>query len=93
MSSQPTDLDPAICAALNTYIREHFKVPPTDPDFSEEVHLFDYGYIDSFGAVELTNFVQNQFHIPITESDLVAYPLNSIREIATFIQQRQKGLI
>ena len=78
---------------LCDFIRDHFKVPDDDPDFNDDVHLFDYGYVDSFGAVELISFMENKFSVKITESDLIAFPLNTIREIANFAVNRLKGLI
>lgn len=77
-----------IMTELRTFIRAHFKVPENDGDFNDEVHLFDYGYIDSFGAVELNTFVEEKFAIKISQSDLIAYPLNTVREISTFIFNR-----
>jgi D-alanine--poly(phosphoribitol) ligase subunit 2 len=76
---------------VQNFIRERFKVPENDPDFNEDVHLFDYGYIDSFGAVNLIAFVEEKFSIEITESDLVIHPLNTIREISNFVIKRKKG--
>lgn len=78
---------------LRHFIREQYRVSPTDPDFTDDVHLFDYGYIDSFGAVTLTAFVEQSFGVKITEIDLVAHPLNTIREISSFVIRRQKGEI
>lgn len=83
----------AVKTQLRLFIQEHFKVPPNDQDFSDDVHLFDYGYVDSFGAVELTTFVKNQFGVEIKDNDLIVYPLNTIDEIATFIVKRTKGEI
>ena len=77
-----------ILTELREFIRSRFKVPDNDPDFTDDVHLFDYGYIDSFGAVELTNFVRDRFKIELTESDLIVHPMNTIREIAQFIVKR-----
>ena len=76
---------------LRDFIEERFQVPEDDPDFTEDVHLFDYGYIDSFGAVELTSFVQDRFGIQVKDTDLIAYPMNTIREIATFVAKRKAG--
>ncbi len=76
---------------LRDYIREQFSVPMDDPTFSDDVHLFDYGYVDSFGATELIAFVEEQFGVEVRQSDLVAYPLNTVREIATFATQRKRG--
>ena len=82
-----------IANQLRSFIRERFNVPETDPDFSDDVHLFDYGYVDSFGAVELNSFVEKTFAIKVTPSDLIAFPLNTIQEIATFIARRRAGEI
>ena len=38
---------------LRGYIVQRFTVPADDVEFTDDVHLFDYGYVDSFGAVEL----------------------------------------
>ena len=82
-----------IADQLRGFIRERFNVPETDPDFSDDVQLFDYGYVDSFGAVELNSYVEKTFAIKVTPSDLIAFPLNSIQEIATFIARRRAGEI
>jgi D-alanine--poly(phosphoribitol) ligase subunit 2 len=79
--------------ALRDFIQERFKIPPTDADFTDSTHLFDYGYIDSFGAAELTTFVQSHFGVKISESDLVLYPMNTIEEIASFVLKRKNGEI
>jgi D-alanine--poly(phosphoribitol) ligase subunit 2 len=83
----------AIIGELRSFIRERFKVAENDPDFNDDVHLFDYGYVDSFGAVELIAFVREKYSVEITASDLVAFPLNTVREIATFAVKRLNGEI
>lgn len=80
-----------IMQRLGDFIRTRYDIPAGDADFNEDVHLFDYGYVDSFGAVDLLTFVETTFDITISQSDLIAYPLNTIREIALFVQGRQKG--
>jgi len=82
-----------IIQELQLFIRKQFNVPANDTDFNDEVHLFDYGYVDSFGAVELTNFVESKFSVKIGQNDMIAYPLNTIREIASFVVRRRKGEI
>jgi acyl carrier protein len=76
---------------LRDYIVQHYAVPANDSDFTDDVHLFDYGYIDSFGAVDLVNFVQEAFGVKVGQADLIAYPLNTIQEIATFTSLRKQG--
>ncbi len=79
----------ATMQSLGTFVRSRFEIPDNDPEFTDDVHLFDYGYVDSFGAVELTSFVEKGYCISVAPSDLVSYPLNTIREIATFIVGRR----
>lgn len=78
---------------LRSFIRERFHVPESDPEFSDDIHLFDYGYVDSFGAVELNNFVENSFAVNVTPGDLIVFPLNTIHEIGTFVARRRAGEI
>ena len=79
-----------VMGRLKAFVRERFSVPESDSDFSDDVHLFDFGYIDSFGAVDLTRFVESAFDTEVSDNDLIAYPLNTIREIATFVIKRKK---
>jgi D-alanine--poly(phosphoribitol) ligase subunit 2 len=76
---------------LRTFIRERFQVPDSDPDFSDDVHLFNYGYVDSFGAVELNTFVETTFTVTVTPDDLIVFPLNTINEIGAFVVRRRAG--
>ncbi len=76
---------------LRAFIRATFKVAQNDGDFTDDVHLFDYGYVDSFGAVAIVTFVKERFGVAISDRDLVVYPLNTIREIATLVHGRLKG--
>jgi len=82
-----------ITPELRQFIQQQFGIPENDPDFNDNVDLFNYGYIDSFGAVELSNFMESRFSMRVTESDWAAFPLNTIQEISSFISKRQKGEI
>jgi acyl carrier protein len=82
-----------ITADLRQFIRQHYGVPETDADFNDDVDLFNYGYIDSFGAVALTAFIERQFSIKFDNADWVSFPLSTINQIAAFVVQRQKGEI
>ena len=69
-------------------MQQQFSIPKDDPDFSDDIDLFNFGYIDSIGAVELTGFVERQFGVQFTDSDWISYPLGTIREISTFVAKR-----
>lgn len=80
-----------IRSELRKFIRLQFAIPENDPEFSDDVDLFNYGYIDSFGAVELTGFIERQFGTTFADSDWTKFPLSSIREISTFVAKRLEG--
>ena len=82
---------PEITSELSDFVRRQFGVPEDDPDFNDEIDLFNYGYIDSFGAVELISFITSRFSIHLTDSDWAASPMNTIREISSFVAKRRKG--
>lgn len=80
-----------ITSELSEFVRRQFSVPEDDLDFNDEIDLFNYGYIDSFGAVELISFIESRFSVRLTNSDWAASPMNTIREISSFVAKRHKG--
>lgn len=73
---------------LRNYIIANFDVEADDPDFSDNVHLFDYGFLDSLGATETILFLEDTFHIEITQRDITLYPMNTIDEIASMVLKK-----
>ncbi len=75
---------------LRAFVLEHFEIEADDPDFSDGVHLFDYGFVDSLGATEIILFVENQFGVEITQKDITLYPMNTIDEICEVVERKLK---
>jgi methoxymalonate biosynthesis acyl carrier protein len=82
----------SIIQNVERFVRERFNVAPDDPDFNVNTHLFDYGYVDSFGARELILHVEKTFSIAISNSDLARFSMNTLNEIGEFIIRRLQGL-
>lgn len=72
---------------LYEFIKENFGIEDED-DFTYEVNLFDYGYVDSLGAVEIIAYIEEHWNIEISQKDLTLYPMNSINEIAEVIARK-----
>ncbi len=72
---------------LEAYIRDKFDIGD-DPDLTQDTHLFDEGFVDSLGAVEIVCFIEEKFEIQITQKDLTLYPMNTINEIAEVIKSK-----
>jgi D-alanine--poly(phosphoribitol) ligase subunit 2 len=62
-------------------VREHFNIGD-DPEFTPDAHLFDLGFVDSLGAMEIVAFVEETFGIAITQKDITLYAMNTVNEIA-----------
>lgn len=73
---------------LRNYIIENFDVEADDPDFSDDVHLFDYGFLDSLNATQTVLFLEDTFNIEITQRDITLYPMNTIDEIASVVLKK-----
>lgn len=77
-----------ITQQLEQHIRERYEIEADDEDFDLDVHLFDYGFIDSIGATALIAHIEKTYSIQVTNQDLMLYPLNTVREIADFITKK-----
>ncbi len=77
-----------ISTKIFEFVREHFDIGD-DPDYTPDVHLFDEGFVDSLGAVEIIDFVESEFGIKITQKDITLYPMNTVNEIARVVESKQ----
>lgn len=69
---------------LYNYIMEKYELDG-DPDYTTDVNLFDYGFLDSMGATEVIMWLEETYHIEITQKDIVLYPMDSVDEIAEVV--------
>lgn len=77
-----------IMTILDEYARQTFSIEEDDTDYTPDTDLFDYGYVDSLGAVEMITYIEERFSCTITQKDISKYPLNTIREIAELVQSK-----
>lgn len=72
---------------LRNFINEEFELN-NDPDFTDDAHLFDMGFVDSMGATVIILFIEEKFNVEITQKDLILYPMNTVEEIALVIESK-----
>jgi len=77
-----------IATTVEAEIRRMANVAATDSEFTRDVHIFDYGYVDSFGAVDLVSFCEKTFGISVPDADLANIPMNTVNEIAGYVFKR-----
>ena len=69
---------------IHDFVKERFEIGD-DPDFSLDVHLFDSGFVDSLGAMEIVAYIEQEFGIQITQRDITLYAMNTINEISDVV--------
>lgn len=74
-----------IAKQLEEHIRVRYEIDEDDDEFTPDVHLFDYGFLDSVGATALIAHIEQTYGFAVTNQDLMLHPLNTINEIAAFI--------
>lgn len=74
-----------IASSIEGYIRKEYRVSPEDPRFSPDAHLWEEGYLDSMGVVELIGFVETEFDITIPEAALFDENFTNINGMANII--------
>jgi acyl carrier protein len=75
----------SIASRVEAFVRTRFEVDPNDDDFDRSVDLYDRGYIDSVGFVELLAFLGQEFRVEIPEEDLLSDEFLTIDGIATIV--------
>jgi acyl carrier protein len=77
----------SIADMLEQFIRRQFVVAEADRRFTRAAALFELGYIDSVGVVELLAFVGREWSVEIPGEDLVSEEFTSIDSIAGVIHR------
>jgi len=82
-----------ISSDLRDYIRRQYSIAPDDREFTDDVHLYNAGYVDPFTIGDLRSFIESKFAIKLDAGDHATFPLNTIRELASFVTRRKRGEI
>lgn len=72
---------------LFEFIGRQFEIGD-DPDYTMNVNLFDYGYLDSLGATVLIVHIEEEFGVEITPGDIMKYSMNTVNEIAGVVREK-----
>jgi acyl carrier protein len=76
-------------SVIRHFIRSLGKVGTDDDLFSDDVDLFDYGYLDSFGIVGLIEDINETFKIDLSDVDFYEPGHRTIQGIANLVDLRK----
>ena len=83
--------DANVEAQLDEFVRKHFRIDPSDPIFDRDADLFEEGYVDSVGVMELLGFLDEQFGVEIPDDDLLSDEFSTIAGMAAIVQRVISG--
>lgn len=78
--------EPAI-RLVEQFVRQNFDIQADDAFFSNEINLWEEGYVDSTGVVELIAFLESEFSLVIPERHLFSPDFTRIDGIARIIDE------
>lgn len=76
-----------VAERIEQYVRTQFRVAPRDTRFSRSLPLFEAGYVDSVGVVELLAFLSEEFGVNLPDEILMSDEFSTIDGIAAVICQ------
>jgi acyl carrier protein len=80
-----------VAAAIEEFARREFSIKASDQRFDRSVDLFDDGYVDSIGVIELIQFLESTFAIDIPEEDLFSSEFSTIDGIARIVTRNRSS--
>jgi acyl carrier protein len=80
-----------VAAVVEEFARREFSIQDSDQRFDRTVDLFEDGYVDSIGVIELIQFLERTFAIDIPEADLFSPEFSSIDGIARIVTRNRSS--
>jgi acyl carrier protein len=80
-----------VAAAVEEFARREFSIKPSDRRFDRTVDLFEDGYVDSIGVIELIEFLERTFVIEIPEEDLFSPEFSTIDGITRIVTRNRSS--
>lgn len=83
-----SSLAKAVADQVEEFVRTVGYVAPDDAQFSQEVELFDAGYLDSMGVVRLIVFIESTFNVVLADETLLDVRFTTIAGIGELLSEQ-----
>jgi acyl carrier protein len=70
---------------IERFIRERFQIADNEAGFTRRVNLWEEGYVDSLGVVEVIAFLEQRFRVALPEEVVFSPDFTTIDDIARFV--------
>ena len=75
----------AIADDLERFLRESFQIPEDDGFFSRTLNLWEEGYVDSPGVLEVLAYLEGRWHVAIPQEALFKPEFTCVDGIARVV--------
>jgi acyl carrier protein len=76
---------------IEAFLRAQFAISPAHPGFARHVDLFERGFVDSVGVIELLEFLRREFAVEVPEDDLMSADFSTVAGIARIVHRCRDG--
>ncbi len=73
---------------IRQYIIDTAQIQSDDKEFSDEINLYKYGYLDSIDSMSVIYFLESEFDVKITKEDILLNNLETINNIANMVTDK-----
>ena len=70
---------------LESFVRTHFRVKSDDKYFNVDVNLWEEGYVDSTGAIEMIAHLESTYGIALSQEVLFDPDFTTVRGIGRLV--------
>ena len=87
MSMNPIPV-PSTATQIKAFLIEHFPTARSQSLAGSE-SLLENGVLDSLGILDLVAYLEREFHITVTDDDLLPEHFETLDRLTAFVEQKQ----
>ncbi len=74
---------------IREFVKSNLVVLDEEVPFGDGDNIFELGLVDSFFAIQLVLFIEEEFGIDVTDSDLDITNFSSVKRIAELVKRKR----
>ena len=79
------DSTDVVARDIEQFIRERFQITDNDTGFSRRINLWEEGYVDSLGVIEVIAFLEQRFRVKLPDEVVFSPEFTTVDDIARFV--------
>lgn len=77
-----------ISQSIRNFLFENYLFGYDENEFSNESSFLDFGVLDSTGILELIVFVEDEFHIEISDMEIIPENMDSVNCVSRLVYKK-----